>query len=493
MSRTSALRIVCLVFLAGILVRLPNILRPVSKHHEFMSALILINLESWREGGGGDQFHYIPVLNFQHPGDKYYETSEYVNSRHDRWYLSLGPAWYIIPYFVYQLFHLPPSPIYLRIINLVFGLWAVLLFFKFCERMVLPDRPGSYEQIALAGSLFAFSPAMLWYTGNGYTHTTLVLPFILAFLYLVLAMVSNLQKVNFSRLLLLYVLVILLVYIDWLVLFVCIFTALFLARKPRTPGKPAWIIITLAAAACTGIALLFIQFSSQDGPAAVLAYWKSRFLFRSFANEQVSFPRMAFHLVFFHGMSAFLPQVLIIVISWMILRFRKSPIRFSGTERFFLLTYGLAVVMYNAILMEWSYEHEFSLMPWAPLLAYAGGRLLAEFRNRKMMLFISGCYLLLTIAQYYYINRPGQASRDGMAYNTFELSGEHIRNIPPDYKIYSPIERPAPMIEYYAGRNITIAPSYEAAREDMTRLGITKAVWVEQDQYKLITIVPVNR
>jgi hypothetical protein len=48
------------------------------------------------------------------------------------------------------------------------------------------------------------------------------------------------------------------------------------------------------------------------------------------------------------------------------------------------------------------------------------------------------------------------------------------------------------MIEYYAGRNISPVPSLEAAWQDMKTSGITRAVWVDQDQYNLKTITVIR-
>jgi hypothetical protein len=62
-------------------------------------------------------------------------------------------------------------------------------------------------------------------------------------------------------------------------------------------------------------------------------------------------------------------------------------------------------------------------------------------------------------------------------------SGRFIRQVAPEYKIYSDLEKPAPMIEYYAGRNIFHASSYADAKREMELYGIKKGVWVDQTHY----------
>src|SRR5450755_4635011 len=99
-NRTQALGLVLLLFIFSVFIRLPNLNRPISKHYEFNTAVIMINIISWRQGGGGDQFHYTPVMNFQHPGDKLPPNNLFIDKNGNSVYLSFGPGWYVIPYFV---------------------------------------------------------------------------------------------------------------------------------------------------------------------------------------------------------------------------------------------------------------------------------------------------------------------------------------------------------------------------------------------------------
>src|SRR5687767_9329605 len=99
-GRRQALLIVLLLFMVSVLLRLPNLNRPLSKHHEYNTAVILVNIESWRQAGGGNLFHYIPLLNFQNPGDKRPENLPNIDSKGNMLYLSFAPGWYVIPYFI---------------------------------------------------------------------------------------------------------------------------------------------------------------------------------------------------------------------------------------------------------------------------------------------------------------------------------------------------------------------------------------------------------
>lgn len=491
MTRHKAFFTVLVVFFVSVLVRLPNINRPVSKHHEFITALILINIESWRQGGGGDKFHYIPVMNFQNPGDKDFSKDVYLDSKGDRWYLSLGPGWYILPYFIYELFHLPTIPIYLRALNLLFNLLSVILFFYFCERLLPATISNRYQLIIASCFLFIFTPGTLWYFGNGYVHNVIMLPFLIGALILLFDMFMSAEKIKFSRLFSLGLLIILLMYFDWFIFFASFFSVILCIGKIKYDKKYFWLSGTLVAAAAIGAILIFLQFASYDGADAVMGYWKDRFLFRSITNEKVSFFRMIIHLSF-HSITAFFPLLALLVISLLWSKFKKININFSKNEILFFILFAGAALLYNLVLLEWSYEHEFSILPWSVLFAYVGARLCMPLLTKKNIYPVAAIFFLATITQYYFINRPGKISRDGMPYDTFKLFGEQLKQVPPDYKIFSPLEKPAMMIDYYAGRNITIQPTYEEARKNMQENGIHKAVWVEQNDYRFKKIIIIQ-
>lgn len=491
MTRRKAFITVLSLFLISIVIRLPNLNRPVSKHHEFMTALVMINIESWRQAGGGNKFHYVPLLNFQNAGDKHFGKSIWADKEGNQWYLSLGPGWYIIPYFIYQILHLPAETIYLRMINLLFNLFSVALFFYFLEQMLPSETENRYQLIISSCLLFMFTPGMQWYLGNGYAHTGIMMPFVIAFLILVLPMFMFPEKIGLVRLFSLAILIVIFVFIDWFIIFLCVATGLSALWKVRSKKRYAWLLGVLFLASATGILLIFLQFASYAGADAVGAYWKARFLIRTVASDSTPFPVMTGYLLI-HLITSYLPLIVLLAAVWLWSRYKKKAVIFSKKEILFFKLYACSLLLYNLILLEWSYEHEFSMLPWSVLLAYIGARLIYSSLNKKNRYILAASFLLVSVSQYYFINRPGNISRDGMAYNTFQIFGEQLRQVPVDYKIFSPLETNAPMIEYYAGRNISIKPSYEEAKRYMHERNITKAVWVEQEKYQLKKIIIIK-
>lgn len=492
LQKRQALFIVLLTFILSVLVRVPNLNRPVSKHHEFITALILINLESWRQAGGGEKFNYTPVMNYQNTGDKHPEKAVYIDSAGNQLYLSLGPAWYMIPYFVYEIFDLPVEPVYLRILNLLFNLVTLLLAFYFFRQLIPPGTSGRYLFVVAGCLLLQFTPGMLWYSGNGYVHTAIILPVVIAVLMILLPMLPSPQKITSLRLLGLGLLVILLVYMDWLPVFICFCTTLWILFRRRRDKQYLLLASVLTIATLSGMALVFEQFASYAGWPAVSRYWQLRFGDRSIANAETPLWQMLTWL-FGHFITSYLPLVLLTIISAFGLKFKKVRLLFSEPERRFLYIYGAAVIVYEVVLISWSSAHDFALIPAGILLAYIGSRLfLTAFKGRTAYI-IGGLFLLFSTAQYYYINRPGPRSRDGMAYNTFEVLGRKLKQVPADHKIFMHLgDATYPMIEYYASRNITNATNIARAQQLMQQWGITKAVWVEHDNFQFRQIVVIQ-
>ncbi len=310
MSRKNAFRILFVLYVASIVIRLPNLNRPVSKHHEFNTAVVLINIESWRQAGGGAVFHYTPLMNFQHPGDRHFDTGPHIDRLGNHLYLSYGPGWYLLPYFVYQLFQLPANPLYLQVINLLINLLSLVLLFYFFERLVPVALPKRYW-IVLAGCAgFLFTPAILWYLGNGYVNIGIMMPLVITILLVLLPMIQDARMINTKNLIRLFLLLVALCYFDWFGFFLSAAAGLLIITRIRKEKKYLWLCFVLAGANLIGIGLVFLQFASYAGTAMVIHYWTLRFGERSMNGNETSLLGMI-RLVIQHILTSYLPFNLI--------------------------------------------------------------------------------------------------------------------------------------------------------------------------------------
>lgn len=480
-TRKGALLAVLFLFVLSIFIRLPNLNRTVSKHYEFNTAVIMINIISWRQAGGGDQFHYTPVMNFQHAGDKFPPNNLNIDKEGNTVYLSYGPGWYVIPYFFYQWLNLPAVPIYLEILNLLFHLATIVLFFYLSEQLIPTEETDRYFIITAGCSFMILSPGMLWFLGNGYVNIGIMLPFVIGVFLLILPMLKEPSGITSWRLVPLAILIVIVIYIDWYVLFLCFFTGIVAILKYRSNKKYGWLILVLVLSVCLGIALVFFQFASHMGKEAVIDFWFHRFSERGMNLAGSTFFKKIYYLFAYFPVS-YLPLIILMLISFIYNWHKKILPKWSDTEILFLRLFSVSALFYNLLLFEWSTDHEFAILPWGILLSFITARLIGSF-TFKMAYGILGLFLILTVAQYYYINRPGPIARDGLAYDSFKKLGESLSQIPPDYTICINIEQ-NPMVEYYAGRNILRAPDSLSAKTLLNELGIQKAVWISQKNYQ---------
>ncbi len=490
MTKSRAFVIVLLLFVLSVLLRLPNLNRIVSKHHEFNTAIVLINMQSWRQAGGGFRFHFIPLLNYQNPGDKLPPKAYFsIDSVGNLMYISFGPAWYVIPYFFYELLNLPVKPVYLQIINLFFNLALTLLFFYLLNYVIPAENKNKYPVIICSCFFLIYSPCMLWYLGNGYTNIGIMMPFVITFFFLITSFIIAPKNINTARLLMLFINIIILVYFDWFIITAWPVVTIALLFKLKNNKKYIWPIAVISLAVIAGLTLMFWQFASYAGWHIVSTYWLSRIGDRSIINFHHKILNVIKYILQ-NFMTSYLPVLVLLLISFLILKRKKIILHFSGAEKIFIAIYTASVILYNLVLSEWTSEHEYAIIPWSILFSFVAAKIIiAVFRKQQLTTFII-LFFVATMLQYYFINRPGKISREGTPYASFKSFGDSLRQVPADYKIFINMKY-NPMIEFYAGRNLYVVTDYDSALRYMRNWNVSKAVWIAHDNFdfrKIITI-----
>jgi hypothetical protein len=358
---------------------------------------------------------------------------------------------------------------------------SLALLFLFLEDLLQSKVKGNYESVLIGCFVFLFSPGTLWYLGNGYINIGIMTPLVIGFLWFQLRMIQYPALIDMKRLLVTVILIVALLYFDWFVLALCGVTSLIMLIRCRKNRRFIRLILVQFFGCISGIALLYWQFSSYAGSRHLLHYWFARSGSRTVANIDVSLGLSAYFLLNF--VTAYLPIFLLIIIAYLKMRKDGTRIVFSAREWLFIKAYAGAALLYDLVLFEWSSEHEYSVLPWAILFAFLACRLLTESFTRRQWIRLCTLYLLFSVGQYYFINRPGRVSREGTAYAAFREFGDSLKQVDPEYKIFINIKR-NPMIEYYAGRNLTIVTDLDSARRFMVRWQVHNAVWVEQRNFE---------
>ncbi len=469
------------LILALILLRLPTLDRPLSKHHEFNTAVILINAESWQQAGGGKQFSYTPFLNYQGTNNRMFEKGAHIDTSGHHVYLSFGAGWYVLPYFVLKAAHLPFTPLSLQLLNILINIITVCLLYHLL--LLVTGR----KYIAIAGTaLFVFLPAPLWYCGNGYVTTAIMLPFVLVILQTWHRFGKDPGSIKPSSLIVLLLSGIALSYFDWFTPFLLGTMTLWSFVKAKANKKYLLIAFVAECSIVLGVWIVLAQFANYLGWSQVLHYWQSRFADRSTDTSHDSFSSLLLMLGR-NLASGYLPLFLLLPVIWV-----KRKLVQQNITVYWPIWALVSIIPYNGIFFNWSANHEFAWMAFALIASSCVSIYLFPYLEETVVKkLVAGC-VLVSLVQYFIINRPGEISWKGEHYAAQKELGEWIKNnIDPSQPIFTNLENDK-IVEYYSKRTFNGRPSFEDAVQSVKSYHIKKALWLQIENGKVNEAKPIN-
>lgn len=459
--------LVCILLLA-ILVRLPHLNRPLSKHHEFNTAVVLINAESWQQSGGGSQYTFTPLMNYQGAANKLMEKGLHTDSSGNHVYLSFGPGWYILPYVVFQMFSVSPTPLALQLLNLlIYSLGLVALYF-------LLKASTKKRAIALAGTLlFAFLPAPLWYGGNGYVNTVIMLPLVIVLLYIWNQFHQSHLQVKWSNLVILFLAGCGITWFDWFGVFILAAIFLWALVKAQRNSTYYWVVVVSFLAILSGILIVLWPFANYLGWEQVGAYWKARFFDRSIAAKEMTLLNMLVACAKNLAMG-FLPLFLFLPV-WLMNRKRKGIV-----NNIYWPIWALsATIPYNFIFLDWSANHEFAWLAFGMIATICMAIYLFPLMASQRLMKLTLVSFLFSLSIYYLINLPGSKNLSGSNYNASQIMGNTIRQkVPDNLPIFCNMPNQK-IVEYYSKRTFLHAGTHKEAMEAAKANGFRKLAWIE--------------
>lgn len=481
-TKRKSLLIIVFLYVISILCRLPNLDRPLSKHHEFNPATVLIAVEAWQERGGGSKYAFVPFINYAKPGDYMKDKSWALDGNGNGIYLSYGPGMYVIPYLIFRFLHLAATPLHLQIINLGFLLFAVLLLFHLLA-FIFNGLQQQYLLTIFGCFFFLFNPCILWFLGNGYVNVTIAVPFLLGSIYQFLLIRYRQKKSYKINYFLLAFFLIAGIYIDWITFFAAAVIGFFdLLRSVRQRRFPI-VGFVCAGSVVLGITLIIWQFSHYLSLQQITGYWRGRFYTRSIEDTGLSFVQKCV-MLFNNLLSGYLP-VLVLCVAIIFIKRKAAAVIVPQAATTYLLVAGIACVLYNVTFFNWSYIHDFSLVPIGIFISFLPVYLIVKkkigFENNIAKTAFS-VYFIITMAQYFYINRPGKTSQNGDQYALYKNLGERLKTeVQPDEMIF--MNSQSPILNYYAKRFTFKAHNLEEAKEKLHTWNYPKGVWIDEDSF----------
>jgi len=449
-------KLVLILFAISVIIRIPNIDRPISKHHEFNVAFFLIPMEIW-EKEGVKTHCYIPPYSYFGENDKNITSPIGVQAgikNGTNYYLSFPSFSYLLPYFIFQCLHLEISALNLQIFNLSMHLILILFLYK---TLLLIFRK---KNAALIGSaLYLFAPGPLWFHGNAYTHHVLSVLFLVLTLYYAVKL-SQAQKSKKTDYIYLAISLTCLLFTEWIG-FLLVFTIgiiVLLKRFRNRSFNKAFLFMIIISLIVFGA--LYIQYNSFIGWDNYIAYLSNRFEVRStITNDETSIISQIINLFKWYIISYGVWLALIAIL--LVLYFKKLDIVHTANKHWStIMLFTLPIILYHFIFMGFTMSHDYSVLidgiPMSLLCAFLVSKV--DFFTLHSLKFI-GVLIVLSAGQYYFINRPGEFNHNGDRYDVYLKIGESIReNAKLDETIFIKgcnydIPATNPQIMFYAKRN----------------------------------------
>ena len=226
MKRHFSLHVVIIlvaIFFFSILIRLPNINRPLSKHHEFVTAISLQVINIWQMDGAV-KYHFNPVMTYPGTANKYINkyastTGKMVDPEGNYYYVSHPPFAYILPYLVFELLNVKAAVINIEIFHLVINFISALFIYLIICNLLARKPFEAINWIGVCGfSVYLFSAGVLWFQCNTYMSNMLVHLFFLAACYYLLQIFAN-EKQNNKYLFFYAASLFFMIYTSWLGIF----------------------------------------------------------------------------------------------------------------------------------------------------------------------------------------------------------------------------------------------------------------------------------
>lgn len=490
------LPILLAVFFISVLVRVPQLNRPLSKHHEFCTAVSLRIMQIWYDNGI-EKYNFNPVMTYDNAADKLINNSanasgKMVDAEGNYYYVSHPPFAYYFPFVVFKILHIRPDILPLQILNLLFDfLTALFVYFIVC--LLSFNRARSYLHMPsfVAYSVYLFMPATLWFQGNVYMSDMAVqLPFVIG-VYIVLKMIIR-QKFYVPKYIFFYAAnLFLMIYTSWLGVFFVFGVVVYSLLHVRANKGFSILLWSTVTVAFFVLQLIAFQYSDINGSEAYASELLNRYLIRGSigARHQGYFTFLLSYLKYVKNLlyNYLVNYNLFFLLGFYFILFAASKsklkIVFSENGYRFIWLSVLPIVLLHFVFLNYS-SHDFTTLYASLFFSVLFGIMYDKMRKSntvsiKKINALVITMLVIMVAQYTILNMPGTTSIFGSAYNTEKSMGEEIHKEAKKDEVVFAVFEPTPQLVFYAGRNILQVKNEAEAKAFLVKRNLTKGVYFD--------------
>ncbi|MEZ4979111.1 MAG: hypothetical protein R2772_07420 [Chitinophagales bacterium] len=503
MKRTISIPTILLligIFLVSVLIRIPNLNRPLSKHHEFVSAVSLRVMSIWEKDGAW-KYRFNPVMSYPNEADKYINnwastTGEMLDKEGNYYYVSHPPFAYILPYAFFQLLHLKVNVLNLQIFHLLVNfICALFIYLIVC----LLGEQKPFARIYWSGIVgylvYLFSAGVLWFQSNTYMSDMLVHLFFVLSVYTMLKLLMRKKFFSPKYLVLYAIFLFLMIYTSWLGLFFAfsVFLYSFIKLRKEKVFIPLNLITLLVSVAA--LALFIYQYSLIAGFDVLKNQLLNRLGERGSLSENTSLLQQLKHLAYLIYLmlkgyiTSYFPLFLLLV-GFVYLTITRAKLRIVFTKngyRFLWLS-TLPVILLHFFLLNYS-GHDFVSLYGSLFLSVLIAILYDKLKKAQTLsnYQLNGgitALVLLSILSYFYINKPGAYSFKNDYYAQSMDLGEQVKTEAKKDQVVFILGKLSvdPQLIYYAERNIVKITSKEEAFAFLKQRKLVNGIVFHYDQ-----------
>jgi hypothetical protein len=425
MSYKKAILCLGICWAVSILIRIPNLNRPLSKHHEFNMAMVLNVCKSWDINGGPAHFNFTPVTFYGRQQDLIYiKSSSVINNK--AYYASLGPGQFILPYYFSKILGLEFNVINIQFFAMILHLLCSLILFAIFYKIFKEKNDGIFFSF-MGVCIFISLPNMLWFFSNAYSHETLALPFCFGLLYYGVKEFYSKETITLKDNLVILPIVFWGIFSDWFLL-ICVMCYLllklfFFIKTKRSKYLHELLFISFTAL-CSMLLIIYL-FSKELGWQNFKDLMMSKFQSRTIEgnSDTYSFSKIL-KLWVQHFLTSY-HVVLVMVLCFALLYLKKV----EKKVKIIIATTILCPLLYFVLLAEFSAENDYAVMKFSFAIILMTLLFLHYMKTKKKYLLVIFCSLILAnIAVCYYVNRVGSTAQNGDVYAEIKEQGLFIKN-----------------------------------------------------------------
>ncbi len=472
--RSRDLWLILAAFLVSVLVRVPNLNRPLSAHHEYCTALVMIVLHNWYVDGF-TAHHGAPAISFTGPADRYPEGWADGPAVHQGvlYYFSHPPLAYDLPFLIFRVLHVAPNVLGLQLFNILFHLITAICLYL-AVRSAWPDG-GQGNAPVYAALLYLFMPAPLWFHGNAYMSDMFVQNFWMMHVAVAMNVFMHKEVPTVRTSLLFGSTLFLAVLTSWLGVFAgvtAMLVALWSGRKRGWSGTERVIIVSCIAIA-TALVSTAWRYTWNMEMASLIDYLRSRLAVRGSVDMANDAGYYLIQLVENYRIS-YLPVIaLCALLGTYLSAIRSKTIHYPPGGPLFIALTAVPVFLDHVFLLQYSH-HDFAVLKAGPVFCGMAAFLLLELTPRKAWIAVSFASVAGVL---YFLRINPLPGRDAGRYTMEKDIGMGIKAATrSDQAVLFLGYTPEPQVAWYAGRTIIRIDSDEDGKQFLRDQGTDTGV-----------------